>query len=156
RVLAFTATVAILTSVFFGLAPALEAARVNLNETMHGSGSRSATDALGRRVRDVFVVVQVALALVLLVGSGLLIKSLLRLQAVNPGFAPDRVLTMQVKLPAAAYKEDPKVVGFFGATLERVRSIPGVRSASAISFLPFNGLGAATDFSIEGLPKPDP
>jgi putative ABC transport system permease protein len=156
RVVAFTVAVAVLTSAVFGLAPAFETMRVDPNEAIREGASRTSTDARGRRVRDLFVVAQVALTLVLLVGSGLLVRSLSRLQSVDPGFDAARVLTMQVKLPGAAYQEDAKVISFYRDALEKVRAVPGVRSASAINFLPFNGLGAATDFTIEGAPPPPP
>ena len=156
RVAAFTTAATLLTCVAFGLLPALEASRVDLNEAIREGGTRSATERRGRRTRDLFVVVQVALALVLLVGSGLLVKSLGRLQSVDPGFASDRLLTAKVKLPAAVYEDEAKSLPFFRDALERVRAIPGVRSASAINFLPFDGPGSATSLTIEGAPPTAP
>jgi putative ABC transport system permease protein len=96
----------------------------------------------------------VALGVVLLVAAGLMIKSLLRLHAVNPGFNTENLLTMRVLLPSARYKEGYQNIAFFKQAVERMASLPGVRSAGAISYLPFAGPGAATSFEIEGQPKP--
>jgi putative ABC transport system permease protein len=100
------------------------------------------------------VIVEMALALVLLVGAGLLARSFLSLMRVNPGFDPSRTITMRVTLPAASYQDDSQVIGFFDRLFERIDSLPGVQAAGGISFLPLNGLGAATSFSIEGREKP--
>jgi putative ABC transport system permease protein len=102
-------------------------------------------------------VAQVALALVLLVGAGLLIRSFARLQSVDPGFDPENLLTMRVDLPATKYKEDAQIVSFYRQATERLAALPGVRSATAINYLPFySGLGARTGFAIEGRPAPRP
>jgi putative ABC transport system permease protein len=103
------------------------------------------------------VIAEVALALVLLAGAGLLAKSFLRLQGVDPGFHVENVLTVVVRLPAAKYQEDQKVVAFFQQAKERIRSLPGVRDIGIVNYLPFyGGLGAATDFTVEGRPVPPP
>jgi putative ABC transport system permease protein len=102
-------------------------------------------------LRGAFVVAQVALALVLLVGAGLMIKSFSRLQSVDPGFDPENLLTMRVDLPETKYKEDERIVAFYRQATERLAGLPGVRSATAINYLPFySGLGARTSFRIEG------
>src|SRR4051812_11815719 len=149
-VLAFTLAVTFLTGIVFGLAPALEASRVNLSESMKESSLGNAGSPRGRRVRDVLIVAEVGLALVLLVGAGLMVRSFLRLEAVNPGFKAANLLTMRVALPASKYPDDAKVLAFFRQALANLRTLPGVSSASAVSALPFAGLGAATAFTIEG------
>jgi putative ABC transport system permease protein len=156
-VLAFTFAVSLVTGVVFGLLPALEAARFDPNEALKESGRGTTGGPRGRRLRSAFVVAQVALALVLLVGAGLMIKSFSRLQSVDPGFDPNNLLTMRADLPATKYAEDPRIVAFYRQAVERLAALPGVRSATAINYLPFySGLGARTSFSIEGREAPLP
>ncbi len=156
RVLGFTLAVSVLTGVLFGLAPALEASRPNLNESLKEGGRGAVTSGRSHRLRDLFVVAEVALALVLLIGSGLMIRSLARLQSVDPGFDAKNLLTTKLLLPASKYGEDPQRKAFFKQLTERVRTLPGVRSVGAVSYLPIAGLGAATGFVIEGRPPLPP
>jgi putative ABC transport system permease protein len=149
-VLAFTLGVIALTGIVFGLAPALEASRVNLSGSLNESGRGNAGSARGRRLRDALVVAEVGLALVLLVGAGLMIRSFLRLQAVNPGFDAKGLLTMRVLLSSAKYPDDARRIAFFREAAARLRTLPGVIDASTVSALPFADLGAATSFNIEG------
>jgi putative ABC transport system permease protein len=151
RVLGFALALSVLTSLIFGLLPALEASRPNTNESLK-EGGRGTTGGRAHRVLNWFVVAQVALSLMLLIGSGLMIKSLMRLQSVDPGFDPNNVQTVSVTLPRARYTEPPKRIEFFQQLLARVRQLPGVRAAGAASAPPFMGLGAATGFDIEGQP----
>ncbi|HEX8073333.1 MAG TPA: ABC transporter permease [Pyrinomonadaceae bacterium] len=153
-VLGFTFGVSVLTGVVFGLWPAFEAARSDPNEALKEAGRSNTSGPRSRRARGAFVVAEVALALVLLVGAGLLLKSFLRLQAINPGFAPQNVLTMRVLLPRAKYPDDAKKVAFFRQAVERMQRLPGVTSAAAADTVPFAGLGSATGFTIEGQPAP--
>jgi putative ABC transport system permease protein len=153
-VLIFTTAVSFLTGIIFGIAPALEATRLNTSEMLKEGGKGTGGSPRVRRLRAAFVITEVALSLVLLVGAGLLVKSLMRLQSVNPGFDADNLLTMRVILPAGKYKEDAQRVAFFKQAVERIEALPGVKSAGAVSFLPFTGLGAATGFKIEGRPEP--
>jgi putative ABC transport system permease protein len=155
-VLIFTTTISVLTGIVFGIAPALEATRLNTSEMLKEGGKNIGGSPRARRLSSAFVVAQVALSLVLLVGAGLMLKSLLRLQAVDPGFDADNLLTMRVILPARKYKEDAQVVTFFKQAIERIEALPGVKSAGTVNYLPFTGLAAATDFKIEGEPKPAP
>jgi putative ABC transport system permease protein len=149
-VLLFTFGVSLLTGVVFGLAPAFEASRLNLSDALkEGRGAIGGTS----RLRNVFVVSEVALALVLLAGAGLLIRSFARLQGVDPGFDARKVLTMRVALPLAKYHEESRRVNFFQQAVEKLRALPGVESAGAISFLPFAAPPAGTNFDIEGKPK---
>jgi putative ABC transport system permease protein len=155
-VLGFTFAVSLLTGVVFGLAPAFEATRVNTNESLKDGGRGSTGGARIRRLRAAFVTAEVALALVLLVGAGLLVRSFATLRSVDPGFRAENVLTMRVALPSGKYAEAPRRTAFFRETTERIRQLPGVESAGAVSFLPFAGLGAATRFTIVEQPVPPP
>jgi putative ABC transport system permease protein len=157
-VLLWTLGVSILTGVIFGLAPALHISRLNLNDSLKEGGKSESAQAGGsRRLRSVLVVSEIALAVVLLASAGLLIKSFMRLQQVDRGFNTDNILTMVVRLPDAGYSKDAQIVNFFGQALERIRSLPAVRSAGVINFLPlYGGLGSATGFKIEGRPEPPP
>jgi putative ABC transport system permease protein len=152
RVLAFSAALAIFTGVLFGLAPALEATRRSVNEALKEEGRGGEPGGRGNRLRRMFVVAETALALVLLVGAGLLIRSFERLRAVSPGFDPHNLLTVKIDLPHSKYAKPGQSVNFFHGLLDRVRALPGVESASAGAFLPFTGLGAATDVSVIGRP----
>jgi putative ABC transport system permease protein len=156
RVLGFALSVSLITGLAFGLAPAVHATKVDLDEAIKSGGSRGASESRTRRLREMFVVSQVALSLVLLVGSGLLVRSLLRLRAVDPGFDRGHLLTFQLTLPRARYPEVEKRVRFFTNLVERIEATPGVRSASISSGLPFGGLGSATNFVIEGRPPQPP
>jgi len=156
RVLGFTFAVSVLTGVLFGLAPALEASRPNLNESLKEGGRGAVTGGRSHRLRDLFVVVEIALALVLLIGSGLMIRSFVRLQSVDPGFDAKNLLTVKLLLPASKYGEDPQCKAFFKQLTERVQALPGVRSVGTVSYLPIAGLGAATGFNIEGRPPLPP
>ncbi len=155
-VLGFTFGLTLLTGIIFGLVPALEAARFDLNESLKEGGKNIGGGARSHRLRNLFVVTQVALALVLLVGAGLLMKSLNRLQSVEPGFEPANLLTMQVSLPGRKYDTDPKVIDFFKRAIEQLQAVPGVEVAGAISFLPFAGPHSGTRIEIEGQPKLPP
>jgi len=155
-VLGFTFVMALLTGVIFGLVPAFEASNVKLNDTLKEAGRSLAGGLRSRRLRGALVVAEIALALVLLAGAGLLARSFLRLQGVDAGFNARKVLTMRVTLPDARYDQDAKVVNFFTQALERMQASPGIEAAGAVNHTPFLGLGTQTDFQIEGRPKPAP
>ncbi|HEX8559750.1 MAG TPA: ABC transporter permease [Pyrinomonadaceae bacterium] len=157
-VLVWTLGVSLLTGVVFGLAPAFEAARVDLNDTLKEGGKGAGTQsARSRGLRSALVVAEVALALVLLAGAGLMMKSFARLRQIDTGFETENVLTMVLRLPASKYKDDAQYVAFFRQALERVRAVPGVRAAGMVNYLPlYGGLGATTGFSVEGRPAPPP
>jgi putative ABC transport system permease protein len=156
RVLGFTLLVSLLTGLIFGLAPAFGAARTDLNEALKEGGRGQGSGGRRAGARQVFVVAQVALALVLLIGSGLMIRSFMRLQAVNPGFNAENLLSVRVLLPGAKYREDHQRIGFFRQLLERVRALPGAQGVSAIDALPFGGIGSGTSFTVVGRPEPPP
>src|SRR5262249_26739820 len=126
RVLAFTLIAAALCGLIFGLSPALQSSRINLNETLKEGGRSGADHATGRRLRNALVIAEVAFSLMLLVGAGLMIKSFLTLQSVSPGFNPDHILTMHLTLPGAKYNTDEKVNLYNRQLLERVTALPGV------------------------------
>jgi putative ABC transport system permease protein len=147
RVLGFTAALSVLTGVVFGLVPAWQGTKTDLQETLK-EGGKNATDARGGRLRNAFVVAEVALAMVLLVGAGLLMKSLARLFASDPGFNAQDVLTMRL-LPREAYPSRPRLMQFHNELLERLRSLPGVEAACALNDLPGLEPGWQTDINPE-------
>lgn len=149
-VLAFTAAIAILTSLLFGLVPALHASRVSLAASLN-EGGRGGTDARERRrLKDLFVVTETALAVVLLAGAGLLLRSLQGLGRVDPGFAKDHVITFGLDLPDRY--GHLQGVQFYQRLLSEIRGLPGVRSASAAFPLPLSADDVKTGFDIEGRP----
>jgi putative ABC transport system permease protein len=154
RVFAFTAALVLVTGILFGIAPALDAMRRDVNESLKEEGRSAGQSARGNGLRRIFVVAETALALVLLIGAGLLIRSFSRLQAVSPGFDSHNLLTMKLDLPGSKYHESEKRIAFFRQLLDRVRSLPGVESASGNVALPFTGLGSRTDFFVVGRPVP--
>lgn len=151
-VLAFAVFVSLATVLIFGLAPSLSASRPDLNDALK-EGVRGSSARQGR-LRGALVVVEVALAVVLLAGAGLLVRSFQQLVAVDPGFEPEQVLTLQVSLPGATYSEPSARVGFFQDLTGRLARLPGVVAAGGVSFLPLDGLGAATGF--RALDRPEP
>ena len=156
RVLGFTFGISLLTGVLFGLIPAVQASRPDLNDALK-EGSRGSTGGRGRTFRNVFVVAEVSLALVLLIGAGLMIRSFMRLQAVETGFNPESVLTMRLQLPRKKYAEPHQIVDFFKQAQDRIAAIPGVQAVGAISYLPLTGGLASRDaFKIVGQPAPTP
>jgi predicted permease len=150
QVLGFTLALSLLTSLLFGLAPALRASRPDLAETLKEGARAEGLGGRGHRLLGGLVVAQVACALVLLVGAGLLGRSFLRLRQVDPGFKADGVLTMNLALPAARYAEDGQVSDFFDRLVPRLGALPGVTQAAAISNLPMSGNNSSGSFQIEG------
>jgi putative ABC transport system permease protein len=152
RVLAFTGLISLATGVAFGLAPALIISSTNLAESLR-EGARGATSGLHtNRTRGLLVIVEVALALVLLVGAGLLIQSFVRLQQVALGFDPRDVLTFNVAMPTDSNTGPQQIAGFYQQLTERLRALPGVVNASVVFQLPLSGSGATTGLTIEGKP----
>ena len=151
RVLGFSLLISVLTGALFGLAPALQAARPALNETLK-AGGRNSSGGLGRnRLLGSLVVSEIALALTLLIGAGLMIRSLQRLQAVDPGFDSERLLTMRISLPRQVYQED-QIVAFSQQLRERLQSLPGAQSVALASDLPLSGSTSAGPVELEGRP----
>ncbi len=152
RILLFTLGISLLTGILFGSVPAWQASNPNLNDSLK-DGGRGATTSLRRhRFRSALVISEVALALVLLVGAGLLIRSFAQLQHVNPGFDPHNVLTMSLSLPQTKYSGGERVAGFYQQTIERIRSLPGVKCAAIASDVPLRGWSIGMPFAIEGRP----
>jgi putative ABC transport system permease protein len=152
-VLFFTATVSVLTGVLFGIVPAWRAARPNLNETLSDGGRQSGAASTRSPLRSVLVVAEVALALVLLICAGLLIKTVVRLRSVDPGFKPDRLVTMNVWLPSAKYPKNADGIPFFNRMLERIQAIPGVEAAAVTSVLPVSANFDRRTIEVEGQPQ---
>ena len=153
-VLTFTLGLSVITGIVFGFVPALAAMRFDLHSSLKEGGKNIGGGAGSNRVRNAFVVTQVALALVLLVGAGLLVKSFSRLQSVDPGFNPNNLLTMRVSLPVSRYETDPQLIGFFQQASERMKAIPGVESVGAINTAPFTGLYSGTLVEVDGQKLP--
>jgi putative ABC transport system permease protein len=150
-VVCFTFSISILTGIFFGLAPALQVSKPDLNEMLK-DGGRTTPGARRNQIRSLLVVAEVALSLVLLVGAGLMIKSLHVLNEVKPGFNPDNLLTMGVTLLDSKYPEDQQVIALYQQLLERLGNVPGALTVAAISELPLGGNNTNDSFIIEGRP----
>jgi predicted permease len=153
-VLAFTMGVAIFTGLVFGILPAARASRRDQTESLRGSGAVSSQYRDGMRIRRLLIVTEVALAMIVVTGAGLLVRSFSQLLSVNPGFRTDRVLTMRVPLQGSGYQTYPKVQGFYDRLTTNLRSVPGVKDVSTIDTLPFRP-GIATRFAIKGDPAPE-
>ncbi len=154
--LVFTGGVALLTSLLFGLAPALQAARLDLRSGLNEGGRGTTEGRRGRRLRSTLVVAEITLALITLVGAGLMFRSFTRLASVDPGFNPENVLTLDVTLQG-----QPEMVGknrerFYREVLQTIGALPGVVSASAINHLPLAGDIWGQNLGIEGRPIPKP
>jgi putative ABC transport system permease protein len=156
RVLGYTMAITVLTGLLFGAAPVWQLFKVDLNQSLRDGGKGLQVARSGRRALSALVVAETALALMLLVGAGLLIRSFIRLQRVDPGFNPRNVLAAVVTLPQAVYPERTQIAPFYSQLLERVKALPGVRSAAAVSSLPLGGNDSDAGFLIEGRPAPQP
>ena len=154
RVLAFTMGVSVVTGLLFGLIPALVSSNPHLSEALK-DGSRGVTSARGRWFRQGFVTAQVALAMVVLIGAGLLVRSFDRLVSADIGFDARNLLTARVSLPGASYNDAAKVQTFYQQLLPRVKALPGVVAVSGNVFAPFSGPGAATSFDVVGREAPE-
>ncbi|PYS58921.1 MAG: hypothetical protein DMF74_22530 [Acidobacteria bacterium] len=152
-VLVFTLGVSVLSGALFGLAPAWQASKPDLNDALKEGGR---TTSSSHRLRNALVVCEVALALMLLVSAGLLLRSFLSLLNTDPGFNSTNLLTMKLVLPAAKYKDDQARAAFYSELLNRIRVLPGVESVAAVNYLPLGGSNSSDIFLIEGLPEPPP
>jgi putative ABC transport system permease protein len=151
-VLFFTLLVALLTGGLFGLLPALQTSKPDLHETLKEGGRGASQGRRRRQLSELLVVGEVALAVLLLCGTGLLLKSLARLQDVDPGFRPQNLLVMRLSLPEARYPEEEQQAAFVRDVIERVDHLPGVSSAAAVLALPFSGMAATLGYTVEGQP----
>jgi predicted permease len=152
RVLAFTLGVSVFTGVLFGMAPAWHASRFNLFLSLKEGGRASSESKNASRARNMLVVAQVSLAVILLVGASLLIESMIHLTRQSPGFDPNNVLAFNLDLPDARYGKPEQSAAFFRDLLTRVRAVPGVQSASGVLPLPMSDDIIRTSFEIEGRP----
>jgi putative ABC transport system permease protein len=153
-ILTFSFVLSLVTGLIFGLAPALQSSRLDLNESLKEGGRQSSATA-SHRLRSALVVSEIALAVVLLVGAGLMMKSLWRLLNTDVGFKTENVLTMTVVLPPAKYTDPNQMVNFNNQLRERVQSMPGVVGAGTVNILPVNS-GNTTRFYVDGDPVPAP
>ena len=156
RVLGFTILLALATTMLFGLMPAWQASRTGIVDVLKEGGRDSSGGASSHRLRGILVAVEMSLALVLLVGAGLLIRSLLRLQNVDPGFNPHRTLTFEVGLPEAKYPKPEQIHAFFRQARNRLGQMPGAAAVGTVYPLPFSGNDWENSFSIVGRPAPAP
>jgi putative ABC transport system permease protein len=152
-VILFTLALALFTGVIFGIVPAIHSTRGGLSGVLKESGRGAATSRGGARLRGALVVVEMALAVMLLAGAGLLMRSFVRLQAVDPGFRPEQALTFDLTLPDPRYEEDSKRVAFFDQLMPRLSALPGVRATGAVMGLPMSGMQFDISFTVEGRPR---
>ncbi|HET9529081.1 MAG TPA: ABC transporter permease [Blastocatellia bacterium] len=155
RVLAFTLGISLITGLIFGLVPAFHSSNPDLNESLKEGGRGTSKGARGNRTRNALVIIEVALALVLLTGAGLMIRSFLQLQKVDPGFNPENLLTLRVQLPQSKYPDATKIGPFYQQAIERIGSLPGVQAVGAISHLPLSGSYSSGSTTVERPPVAD-
>jgi putative ABC transport system permease protein len=156
RVLGFVAALALLTGVVFGLLPTLSVTRNKLADAIKEGMGRSAAGALSGRLRGALVMAEVALSLVLLIGAGLMVRSFIRLTAVDSGLKPEGVLTLDVSLPAQGYTEQSKRQEFVRQTIERLRAMPGAESVASAGYVPMSGVNTNRRFAFADRPLPEP
>jgi putative ABC transport system permease protein len=151
-VLLVTLLVAIGSGLVFGIVPGLAGGKLDLTESLKEGGRGSTSGRRHNRMRNALVIGEVALALILLTGAGLLLKSFVRLGNVNPGFNPDHVLTAEISLPARRYPDKQSQINFFNELERRVRNLPGVKDAGFTWILPMSGINSDSSFELEGRP----
>jgi putative ABC transport system permease protein len=152
QVLAFTFGLSLLSGFIFGLAPAWQVSKPNVNDALK-EGGRNVSGS-SHRLRSLLVVSEIALSLMLLIGAGLFMRSFAALLKSDPGFNPEGVLTANLNLPAAKYKDAPQRAAFYNDLVQRVKSLPGVQSAAVVNYIPLGGSNSSEDFLIEGAPEP--
>ena len=155
-VLAFTAGISVLTGILFGVAPALQTLKVNLNEWLKAEGSGGSESFERYRTRNLLVVLETAIAFVLLVGAGLLIRSLVRLQNTHPGFEAENALTLRLDLSEKKYDRSEKTAAFFKELETRLSALPGVEAVGMTTELPLSGQPNDTGFIVAGRPPVRP
>ncbi|HLY60819.1 MAG TPA: ABC transporter permease [Terriglobia bacterium] len=153
-VLVFVFGLSLITGIIFGLVPALYSAKPDLNDALKDGNRASTTSIANRGIRNVLVVSEIAMALVLLIGSGVLMRSFIRLMNVDPGFDPQNVLTMNVELPDSRYANETQMIAFEQNALDRLAKLPGVHYAGGVFGLPLGSMLIRGDISIEGQPAP--
>jgi len=150
RVLLFTLGVALVAGILFGLAPALQGTRSDVQRTLREGGQSSRADRTGHGVRQALIVAEFALALILLAGSGLMIKTIAGLRQVDPGFRPDHILAASIQLPQIRYPDVASTAAFYDRLLSELAAQPGIKAAATTSVLPFGGNWSTSSFSVEG------
>jgi putative ABC transport system permease protein len=153
-VILFTLGLSVLTGLIFGLLPAWQMSKTNLNQALRDTGRSASGSGRIKLIRNGLVVVELAMSLVLLVSAGLLLKSFWKLMEVNPGFRSENVATSNITLPRARYNDEWQQAEFFRRTVESARALPGVEAAAVVTNLPFNNSRGATSFEIDGRPTP--
>jgi putative ABC transport system permease protein len=156
QVLAFALVLSAVTGLIFGIFPAIHASRMDFNEVLREGGRSSSAGVSGGRIRAILLISEVALVLSLLIGSALMIKSFRRLQTVNLGFDPERLLTLELGLPRQKYKEPYQIAEFIGEVIRKVGSLPGVEAVASSSVIPLSGNLSVLDFEIAGRPPLPP
>ena len=151
RVLGFTLGLSLVTSLVFGLAPALQSTRAEVSDALKEGTRGAPTGSMRHRARSALVTAEVAFSLVLLIGAGLLLRSFWRLTRVDPGFVPTGVVTMKINLPASKYPSASEMQTFYEALFERLRAQPGVAGVATVSIVPFGYGNTAMEIAIEGL-----
>jgi putative ABC transport system permease protein len=154
RVLLFTLAVSILTSIVFGVIPSLQAGKTDVQETLKQGGNTVSDSIVGGWLRQLLVIVEVAAAVVLLIGAGLMIRSVMRIREVEPGLKPQNLLTAKMTLPRDKYKDAESAIRFHQQVLERVSNLPGVQSAALVSHLPIQEQGYNANIGVEGKTYP--
>jgi putative ABC transport system permease protein len=153
-VLLFTLVVTLLTGAVFGLAPAFQATRLNLNESLKETGKGASSGASRNRLRSLLVVTEVALSLVLLVGAGLMIRSFVHLMRSDLGVNPKNVLTMEISIPRLKYPEEQQRINFYQELVGRIQNLPGVTEAAAVNYVPMGRTSSSSNFRVEGQAPP--
>jgi len=156
RLFLFALGISVATGILFGMAPAIQISGANLNQALRLVGRGGTTGRSARMVRNALVVAEVALAVVVLIGAGLLIRSFLSLRSADPGFRPSGLLTLRVPLAGGRNAAPNRRIAFFQQVTDRVATLPGVRSVGAVSGLPLTGLGGGSAFAVHGRPAPAP
>ena len=149
-VLLLTLVISVVTGILFGIAPALASAKPELTEALKEGGRGASSGARRNQLRNALVVSEIALALVLLIAAGLLVKSFVRIQNVNPGFNPKNIVTTELSLPLLKYPRGKPVIDFCAEVLRRVRALPGIQTAAFTNVLPLSGSNTDNSFHIEG------
>jgi putative ABC transport system permease protein len=154
-VLGYTLGLAIFVGILFGFAPALQASKPDLNETLKEGGGKTTASGT-HRLRSILVVAEVALSLLLLVGAGLMMKSFWQALKANPGFSADSVLTLSLTLPRAKYPDEAKQLSFFQQLNQQVAALPGIETVGLVNYIPLGGSNSSDAFLVEGVPDPPP
>jgi putative ABC transport system permease protein len=156
RLFLFALGVSLATGILFGIAPAIQSSGANLNAALTEVGRGGTAGRSGRMVRNALVVAEVALAVVVLIGAGLLIRSFARLRSADPGFQPSGLLTLRVPLAGGRNAAPGRRIAFFQQVADRVAALPGVATVGAVNGLPLTGLGGGSTFAVDGRPAPAP